>query len=104
MISVSDTISVQVSALKSYRFGRCVSGGLVSATRTVWDTVLATTTVTATVWDTVLVTVTATVTPKQACGEFGLVRFLVVCLLYKINPNPHEKLFAVGKKWQKWNF
>ena len=32
------------------------------------------------------------------CGEFGWVGFLVVCFLYKINPHPHEKLFAVGEK------
>ena len=30
------------------------------------------------------------------CGEFGRVRFLVVCFLYKPIPT-HEKIFAVGK-------
>ena len=29
--------------------------------------------------------------------DFGWVGFLVVCLLYKTNPNPRKKIFAVGK-------
>ena len=30
--------------------------------------------------------------------RIGWVRFVVVCFLYKTNPNPHEKLFACGEK------
>ena len=31
------------------------------------------------------------------CGEFGWVGFLVVCFLYKINPNP-PKMICCGEK------
>ena len=31
------------------------------------------------------------------CGELGWVGFRVGCFRYKTNPNPHEKIFAVGK-------
>ena len=37
------------------------------------------------------------------CGEFGWVRFLVVCFLYKTNPNP-RKIIAVGKSGPFANF
>ena len=36
-------------------------------------------------------------------GEFGWVRFLVVCFLYKINPNPRKNI-CCGKKWPKRHF
>ena len=38
------------------------------------------------------------------CGEFGCVGFLVVCLQYKINPNPTKKYFAVGRSGQNATF
>ena len=37
------------------------------------------------------------------CGEFGLVRFLVVCFLYKTIPIP-RKVRAVGKSGTKCHF
>ena len=33
-------------------------------------------------------------------GEFGSVRFLAVCFLYKTNPSP-RKIVCCGKKWPK---
>ena len=36
-------------------------------------------------------------------GEFGWVRFLVVCFLYKTNPNP-RKIICSGKKWPNCHF
>ena len=33
-------------------------------------------------------------------NEFGRVRFVVVCFLYKTNPNP-RKIICCGKKWPK---
>ena len=35
---------------------------------------------------------------QRVCGEFGWVRFLVVCFLCKTNPNPRKCIYR-GKKW-----
>ena len=35
--------------------------------------------------------------------KFGWVGFLVVCFLYKINPNSRKNIFC-GKKWPKATF
>ena len=40
---------------------------------------------------------------RAFCGEFGLVRFLVVCFLYKTSPNP-RKIICSGKTWPKCLF
>ena len=37
-------------------------------------------------------------------GQFGWVRFRVVCLLHKTNANPRKKIFAVGKSGPKATF
>ena len=37
---------------------------------------------------------------RMLAGNFGWVRFLVVCFLYKINPNPRKCIYC-GKKWPK---
>ena len=37
-----------------------------------------------------------------ACGELGWVGFVVVCLLYKIKPNPRKNI-CCGKKWPKFH-
>ena len=35
--------------------------------------------------------------PRTNRVEFGWVGFLVVCFLYKTNPNPRKKVFTAGK-------
>ena len=40
---------------------------------------------------------------EGVCGQFDWVRFLVVCFLYKTNPNP-RKTSCCGKKWPKCQF
>ena len=37
------------------------------------------------------------------CGESGWVGFLVVCFLYKTNPN-RRKTICCGKQWRKCHF
>ena len=41
---------------------------------------------------------------KSVCGKISCVRFVVVCLLYKANPNPRKKYLLWEKKWSKYHF